>query len=156
MSDRDRDLDASYSVMHQTLESIARRGDCDYADVPEQERPRPCPCSPCTAKDALHLVGNWRYMGARHGRIATMPRERKIVEAWRQDVGDKRLGQILCDRAAENAHEETPWDPPSPRDWYVATSVIQWLATNVGMEVLRKAGFEYKKYDEDRNKRREP
>ena len=39
---------------------------------------------------------------------------------------------------------------PSARDWYVATSVIQWLATNVGMTVLEGAGFKYQQWEQDR------
>jgi hypothetical protein len=38
---------------------------------------------------------------------------------------------------------------PSARDWYVATSVIQWLATNVGMTVLEAAGFKYQQWEQD-------
>ena len=38
---------------------------------------------------------------------------------------------------------------PSARDWYVATSIIQWLATNVGMTVLEAAGFKYQQWDQD-------
>jgi hypothetical protein len=38
---------------------------------------------------------------------------------------------------------------PSARDWYVATSVIQWLATNVGMTVLEAAGFKYAQEEQD-------
>jgi hypothetical protein len=39
---------------------------------------------------------------------------------------------------------------PSARDWYVATSVIQWLATNVGMTVRVAAGFSYQQWEQDR------
>lgn len=38
---------------------------------------------------------------------------------------------------------------PSARDWYVATSVIQWLATTVGMTVLEGAGFKYAQWEQD-------
>lgn len=40
-------------------------------------------------------------------------------------------------------------ESPSARDWFVATSVVQWLATNVGMSVLEAAGFKYQQSDQD-------
>ena len=53
-------------------------------------------------------------------------------------TGPQLLAQILKDDHI-----------PSARDWYVATSVIQWLATNVGMTVLEAAGFKYQQWDQD-------
>lgn len=35
-------------------------------------------------------------------------------------------------------HDETP---VTPRDWYVASSIVRWLATNVGSCILRDAGW---------------
>jgi len=32
-------------------------------------------------------------------------------------------------------------DSVSERDWYVATTIVQWLATNVGQSVLLDAGY---------------
>jgi len=52
---------------------------------------------------------------------------------------DTLLSQILKEDQA-----------PSARDWYVATSLIQWLATNVGMTVLEAAGFKYQQWEQDR------
>ncbi len=52
---------------------------------------------------------------------------------------DHLLTQILDDKSA-----------PSARDWYVATSVVQWLATSVGMTVLEAAGFKYQQWEQDR------
>jgi hypothetical protein len=62
--------------------------------------------------------------------------------AWEKLAGgspDHLLSNILRE-------EKTP----SARDWYVATSVIQWLATNVGMTVLEAAGFSYQQWEQDR------
>jgi hypothetical protein len=150
VTDRDNEIEASLSVMRSTLESIAARNDCDYCMEPDSTRIKPCPCAKCVATSALRVVDNWRFMGARHGRVATMPRERKMMNAWKAQVDDRLLGMVLSDD-----------DPvvPTPRDWYVASSVVQWLATNVGMEVLRLAGWKYEGYEEDRkeiDQRREP
>lgn len=147
----DSDVEKAVSLATMALRDIAARNDCDYADVPQKERPRPCPCSKCIASNTLALIaegpGNWRYLGAHAGRTETMPRERKIVDAWSRQVKDRELGQILTDQP-ENTFSTV--EMPTVRDWHVATSVVQWLATNVGMEVLRLAGFEYKGWDEDR------
>lgn len=63
-------------------------------------------------------------------------REAKMREVWIAFFSgkdpDRGLSLILGDARA-----------PSARDWYVATSVIQWLATNVGMALLEAAGFRH-------------
>lgn len=140
-SPRDADLEVSVGLLTEALYQIANGHDCDY--VLERERPDPCPCARCVAKRAVERVGDWRYLGARSGRTRTNPRERKMVAAWRAEVGDAKLAQVLADDSA---------DPvlPTVRDWFVASTVVQWLATNVGMEVLRKAGFEYAGWEADR------
>lgn len=63
--------------------------------------------------------------------------KRDIVAAWKAYISkpysagmDGTMSQIIGDE-------------PSVRDWYVATSIIQWLATNCGMSVLEAAGFKY-------------
>ena len=144
MQNRTHDLEVSVGILTSALREISGREDCAYDLEQEKDRPYPCPCSKCTATRALEVMRDWRYHDARHDRIRHSPRERKIMDAWKDQVHDKLLAMIL----AEDVDKES--EPPTPRDWYVASSVVQWLATNVGMEVLRKAGFEYKKWDEDR------
>lgn len=145
--DRERQIEVSLSTMMLALREIARRHDCEYLDVREEERPRPCPCPRCIAEAALDQVdGSWRYLGARPGRLKTDVRERRIVEAWMEQVKDRELGLILSEKNEEAIH-------PSSRDWYVATSVVQWLVTNVGREVLRKAGWSYNLDEADRKER---
>lgn len=67
---------------------------------------------------------------------------RAYMESGGQDP-DHRLGQILREHRCDVTR----------RDWYVAVSVIQWLATNIGSTVLEGAGYKYTKLDEDRELR---
>ncbi len=144
-------LEVSVGFALSALRDIKNRTDCDYIDEPERDRPRPCTCSHCIAEHALDLTeGGWRFIGAHAGRMRTMPRERKIMKAWKGFVTARILGQILSDLPSSRTSSETPWEQPTPRDWFVATSVVQWLATNVGIEVLRNAGFTYTEYVKDR------
>ena len=142
-------------LMTLTLRDIAGSHDCDYADA-GKDRPRPCPCARCTAAATLAMLdegpNNWRYRGAMGDRVRTMPRERKMIESWRKQVDDRLLGGILSERGMDSASFQCV-AMPSVRDWFVATSVVQWLATNVGMEVLRQAGFEYKGWEADSKER---
>jgi hypothetical protein len=151
----DAAVEKAISMATLALRNIAECNDCDYVDAPHKARPRPCPCSKCVAANTLVLItdgpGNWRYRGAHADRTQTMPRERKIIEAWADQVKDRELGQILTELSGHPTFHAV--EEPSVRDWHVATSVVQWLATNVGMEVLRRAGFEYKTWDEDRRER---
>lgn len=154
MTTRDQTIEATFASMVDALRAIVHRGsDCDY-DL-EHERPRPCPCVRCTALHALRLVEDWRYMGARWDRTQTSfnPREAALAAAWKRHFtliggghADFRLHQILADSEYEVEHG----DRPSPRDWYVASSVVQWLATNVGSSILEQAGWSYRHYDSDR------
>ena len=143
-----------YATM--ALRDIAARNDCDYEMQRAEDRPNPCPCSKCVASSTLELIeegpANWRYIGAHAERIRHSPRERKIVDAWRSQADDKILGMVLSDYVSPDGKYERV-EAPTARDWYVATSVVQWLATNVGMEVLRRAGFQYTMDDEDRKER---
>ncbi len=78
----------------------------------------------------------------RRVRLANPEDEQRIVtllDALEADNGfsvpkdpDKILAQIL------GTHEVTE------RDWHAVTTIVQWLATNVGESVLRDAGYVYK------------
>ena len=115
-------------IFHSHLLQIANAEDCHYLN--ESDRPFPCDCSVCVAKRALEVGRGWRYRCSGEDRLERSPRERSLVDAWRQFVdGDRVLSQIL--------HEEG--GAPSIRDWYVATSVVRWLGTNCGMCVLNEA-----------------
>lgn len=141
---QDQDQEQGLRILDNALWRIARRGDCEYHD--EKERPRPCDCPRCLAIAALEATKNWRFHGALHERTqsAAWPREVKMHAAWmklasRDRDPDTLLSLILREDRA-----------PTARDWYVATSVVQWLATNVGMTVLEAAGFRYQQHEQDR------
>jgi hypothetical protein len=125
-------------------------------------------CEPCQAEEALAAVKAYRYggsmeepsrrfVGAMDYRVHNdwNPREAKIHRAW---VGymerygstspDRTLGMILTDRQPGQPDGVTDW--PTPRDWYVATSIVQWLVTNCGSSILEAAGWKYTQWDEDR------
>jgi hypothetical protein len=151
-ADRDEAIEQELGVMRDALEAIANYGDCDYVGN-ESERPRPCRCPQCRAKRALETADRWRYMGARHDRIHSMPREAAMMKAWERyfdgragvETPDYRLAMVLGDITDANPTSRGyVTREPSPRDWYVASSVVQWLATNVGSAILYEAGFDYK------------
>lgn len=140
------DQEQGLRILDNALWRIAHRGDCEYYD----DRPKPCDCPRCVAIAALEAAKNWRFHGALYERTQSehWPRETKMHAAWMKLANgsgragndpDQLLTQILKDDHV-----------PSSRDWYVATSVIQWLATNVGMTVLEAAGFKYQQWDQDR------
>ena len=138
------DQEQGLRILDNALWRIAHRGDCEYLD--EASRPKPCDCPHCVARAALESAKNWRFHGAMHERVQKGPPRAswphaaswmKLAAAGREDP-DRLLSQILKDDHS-----------PSARDWYVATSVIQWLATNVGMTVLEAAGFKYQQWDQD-------
>ena len=139
------DQEQSVRILDNALWRIARRGDCEYYDD-EKSRPKPCDCPRCVATAALEAAKNWRFHGSHHERVQSgnWPRETKMQAAWMKLASghgrdsDQLLSQILKDDCV-----------PSVRDWYVATSVIQWLATNVGMTVLEAAGFKYQQWEQD-------
>lgn len=99
-----------------------------------------------------------RFEGAMYRRIVAGwdPRETKIHRAWAEFMPryssdpDRLLALVLTDRSVGTSVFEPPLDWPTPRDWYVATSVVQWLATTVGSTILEKAGWKYTQHDEDR------
>ena len=140
------DQEQGLRILDLALWRIAHRGDCEYYDADEGSRPTPCSCPRCVAIAALKAAKNWRFHGAHWERTQSghWPRETKMHAAWMKLVTsrggspDHLLSQILQED-----------QPPSARDWYVATSVIQWLATNVGMTVLEAAGFSYQQWEQD-------
>jgi hypothetical protein len=143
-------LEHSLRVLDSALWRIAHGSDCDYYDA--KDRPSPCDCKICEAKAALAATRDWRYVGSHHARVTSgfNPREAKIHAAWKKLVGDRELAQILYDGPYSGGEPSHFMAAPTTRDWYVATSVVQWLATNVGMTVLEAAGFKYDQWDQDR------
>lgn len=144
---RGTDQEQGLRILDNALWRIAHRGDCEYEEVDDKSRPSPCECPRCLAIAALKAAKSWRFHGALWERTQSgnWPRETKMHAAWMKLAGrtggspDHLLASIL-------GEDKTP----SARDWYVATSVIQWLATNVGMTVLEAAGFSYQQWDQDR------
>lgn len=137
------DQEQPLRILDNALWRIAHRGDCEYHNAGETS-PQPCDCPHCVAIGALEAAKNWRFHGAYYERTQSThwTREAKMHSAWMELASrsgpDRLLTQILRDERL-----------PSARDWYVATSVIQWLATNVGMTVLEAAGFKYQQWDQD-------
>jgi hypothetical protein len=136
MSSDHQKLELAIQSMRHALRDIANYGECLHS---EHHGDPGCTCPVCVAKKALAIDREieWRFVSHLDYRRATMPRERDIVEAWKAYLKTPRpirpdlvMSQIIGDE-------------PSVRDWYVATSVIQWLATNCGMSVLEAAGFKY-------------
>ena len=142
---------------------------CDYSDGPPGNDGQKCEV--CAAEAALERVRSWRwggstetpsrrFEGAMYGRILAGwdPRETKMHRAWAEFMPkyatdpDRLLALVLTDRSVPvpGALFEPPLDWPTPRDWYVATSVVQWLATTVGSSILQQAGWKYTQEDEDR------
>lgn len=141
------DQEQSLSILNNALWRIAHRGDCDYLDD-EKSRPKPCDCPRCVAIAALTAVKSWRFHGAHHARTLnpSFPREVKMHAAWTKLMSD-RPGSGGPDQLLASVLGED--HVPSARDWFVATSVVQWLATNVGMTVLEGAGFKYQQWEQD-------
>jgi hypothetical protein len=125
---------------------LFNEGDCTRSDEPRDEH-HPCECPICIALRALKDEEDWRFQGWKPERRATRPRELSMHAAWRhyftKTVGaadgttapmDRILARIL----------DVDVDTISERDWYVATTVVQWLATNVGQGVLFDAGYQFR------------
>lgn len=127
-------------TLRETLAYIARRHDCWRYD---EGYDAACECPSCLAKRTLSEDTEWRYLGSLPGRITDgrHPRETAMHAAWRKALDsrdpDARLREIM--------HDETP---VTPRDWYVASSIVRWLATNVGSCVLRDAGWVEREWTE--------
>jgi hypothetical protein len=134
-------------ILDNALWRIAHRGDCEYSD--EKNDQAHCDCPHCVAIDAIDSAKNWRYHGALYERAQSenWPREKKMHAAWMNLASGCGRGSADQDRLLSQILKDD--HVPSARDWYVATSVIQWLATNVGMTVLEAAGFKYQQWDQD-------
>jgi hypothetical protein len=147
MSGDSQNLELAIQSMRHALRDIANYGDCLHS---EHHGDPGCTCPVCVAKKALATEDaiDWRFVSHMDYRRATMPRERDMVEAWKAYL--KRAG-TGPDSRPDLVLSQIIGDAPSVRDWYVATSVLQWLATNCGMSVLEAAGF---KYDWDRGRSR--
>lgn len=141
----DTDQAQGLRILDNALWRIARRGDCDYYDYAEKDRPKPCDCPRCVAIVALEAAKNWRFHGALHERTqgGRWPREVKMHAAWMKLATQKLDPDVLLSNILREKQT------PSARDWFVATSVVQWLATNVGMTVLEAAGFKYQQWEQD-------
>lgn len=114
-------------------------------------------CRECYAASVLKDIENWRWGGdpetpmrrfegamyARASREDHWPREVKMHRAWSNYMTTRDADSTLAAILDEGGNT------PSGRDWYVATSVVQWLATTCGENILRKADYVYTKYDED-------
>ncbi len=141
------------------------RQDCFMEDsilVDGYAKTDPCGCRPCHVRRVLAEVHDWRFGGSREEpsrrfvgamfertKDGWWPREAKIHQAWASYLTDRQGGNPDLTFGRILSSSERP-DWPSARDWYVATSVVQWLATSCGMAVLEAAGFEYAGFDEDR------
>ena len=141
-----QDQEQGLRILDNAVWRIAHRGDCDYYDVCESERPKPCDCPRCVAIVALEAAKNWRFHGSHYERTQSghWPRETKMQTAWMKLASQNRDPDVILSQAILKEDRA-----PSARDWYVATSVIQWLATNVGMTVLEAAGFKYQQWEQD-------
>lgn len=142
MIDRNAMYQRSFVSMRTALRSIlSNNGDCYRQDEPNNG---PCECPTCIAKAALEGEEDWRFIGHLPERRNNRPRESVLHAAWKhyftQTAGaadgttkpmDKLLGQILGIEG----------DEVTERDWFVATTIVQWLATNVGQCVLSDGGY---------------
>lgn len=139
--DRAEEIDTKLATMVQALRYIASH-DCDLAPDGGPCPPTDNPCSSCSARRALSVSNDWRYVGNRperlHGNSPTARRERDIVAPWKHymtsiatNPPDIKLAEILG------------FPGVTVHDWFVCTTLVQWLATNVGMCVLDEAGFKY-------------
>ena len=149
--DRINALEHTVRILDNALWRLAQGRSCDH-EYDGKDRPSPCNCQVCEAKAALQTARDWRFIGAHHHRVTSGrdPRETKIHAAWKKLMDDRKLGQILYEGPYRGGEPAEDIPSPTVRDWYVATSVVQWLATNVGMTVLEGAGFKYDQYDQDR------
>jgi hypothetical protein len=154
-ADRQDSYHRSFVAMRNALRSIIfHNGECYRQDEPNNTEP--CECPICIASAALAGEEDWRFMGYKPERRQSMPRELAMHAAWKRyftrSAGaadgttapmDKLLAQILGN---DDRYDR---DSITDRDWYVATTVVQWLATNVGQSILFDAGYKYEPPKED-------
>lgn len=133
--ERDAQVDRQLSAMTNALRVIASYGDCLHEDHPDPNEPL-CSCPVCVAKRALNADSDWRFRGAHEYRLLRNPRELMIIEAW------KRYMRGGDSTATPDAKLQRLLDlDPTPRDWYVASTIVQWMGTNVGGALVEEAGF---------------
>lgn len=139
--DRDEQIQIEIATLRAALKEIASDSDCSYMD--EKERPDPCDCPACTAKRALKgYAGHWRFVGNHPNRIPHNPRERLLVEEWRSYMTE-------YGPEADDKFRQIVGLAPTPRDWFVATTIIQWLATNVGSSLITQAAAALRREQEE-------
>lgn len=150
--DRTDALQRSFTAMRSALRSIIYyNGDCMHQDEPSQDGP--CECPVCIAKMALEGEEDWRFMGYNPTRRVHSPREAAMVAAWKHyfthSAGQARGNSAPMDTIFANIlfGEGSGPSDVTERDWYVATTIIQWLATNVGQCILSDADYHYKPRD---------
>ena len=152
MNERKDSYHRSFVAMRNALRSIIfHNGECCRYDEPRGVDGL-CDCPVCIAKAALANEEDWRFMGWSPERRFSMPRELAIVEAWKhyfKRSGGKANGTTAPMDAMLAQILGLDADSVSERDWYVATTVVQWLATNVGQCVLMDAGYEYQQPKKD-------
>ena len=142
----DQPIELALQAMRLALQSISGYSDCLHDEG--NGSPAQCQCPIHVARRALSTeqATDWRFVSFMDYRRQTNPRENDIVEAWKAYLRQERGTGHDADRIMS----QVIGDAPSVRDWFVATSVIQWLATNCGMSVLERAGF---RYDWERTRR---
>lgn len=135
--EREESINRKMSAMAQALRTIAGYGDCMHRDHPAEDEP-PCGCPVCIAKNALAIEADWRFISNHENRQAHNPREAAIMAAWRRymrglgsGTPDFKLAQILG------------FESVTVRDWLVASTLIQWMTTNVGSALLTETGYHY-------------
>lgn len=135
--ERDEIISRRLAAADLALRAIANYADCMNQDYPDPEQPI-CQCPVCIAKRTLASESEWRYVGNHESRRSHNPREAAIADAWRRymkgpcsGTPDHKLASILG------------IDKVTPHDWLIATTLVQWMATNIGSCLLYEAGYHY-------------
>jgi hypothetical protein len=134
--DRDELIERQLGAMRSALREIVfNEGDCMRLDEPKVEG-CPCSCARCIAQRTLDMEAGdgWRFVGRGADRLLRNPREAAVVAQWSAYI-------LRNGKAPDAVMEQLIGLEPTPRDWYVATSIIQWLATNVGRCILTESGW---------------
>lgn len=147
MIDRQASYHRSFVAMRNALRSILfHNGECERRDE-RRSTDQLCECPVCIAKAALANEEDWRFLGWNPERRFSSPRELAMVNAWQHyfkrsggaaDGTSKPVDAMLAKILGVDS------DSVTERDWYVATTIVQWLATNVGQCILFDAGYEHK------------